>query len=146
MRLAALNTRRAGSLRARHAPRAIPITVLDSCRYPKGLLLLALTAPSALRRGWLRIHIHPSLVRVGALPTHRRIPRGSTATGALRPTSFPASPAVAVRRRWRRGRRCGLGRFGFGFRAGMSFGLGCQFACEDFGPPFERTASARFFG
>jgi hypothetical protein len=54
MRLAALNTRRASRPRARYAPRAIPVAVLG---YPRGLLLLALTSLSALRRGWLWIRI-----------------------------------------------------------------------------------------
>src|SRR5260221_397924 len=144
MRLAALNTRRTSGLRARHAPRAIPITVLDSWGHRRRLLLLALTAPSALGRRWLRIHIHPSLVRVRALPAHRGIDKGSTATRALRPTSFPGRPAVTVGHWRRRGRRCGLG--AVGLRAGMSFGLGCQFARENFGPPFEQTADACYFG
>src|SRR5260221_14279266 len=101
MRLLALSTRTDSGLRARYSPRAIPIIVLDRWGHRGRLLLLVLAAPSALGRRRLRIHIHPSRVRVRAVPAHRGIDRGSTATRALRPTSFPARPAVTVGRRWR---------------------------------------------
>jgi hypothetical protein len=94
MRLAALNTRRASGLRPRYAPRAI--IVLDGWGHRRCLLLLTLTAPSALGRRWLRIHIHPSRVRVRALPTHRGIDRGSTATELSGRRRFPPVPLLRL--------------------------------------------------
>jgi hypothetical protein len=80
LQLSALNTRRASGLRARYAPR-LPealsfLIVLDRWGHRRSLLLLALTTPSTLGCRWLRIHIHPSPVRVCALPTHHGIDRG----------------------------------------------------------------------
>jgi len=141
-RFTTLNTRRASGLRARYAPRAI--IVLDRWGASQAS---AAPCPDCAFRASMPVAADPhpsSLVRVRALPTYRDIDKGSTATRALKPTSFPARPAVTVGRRWRRGQRCVLG--GFGLRAGMSFGLGCQFAREDFRPPFERTADVCLSG
>ena len=91
MRLAALNTRRASGLRARYAPRAI--IVFDRSGHCRGLLL-ALTAPSALGCRWLRIHIHPSRVRVRALPTHRGIDRDGPPLELSSQRRFPLVPLL----------------------------------------------------
>ena len=126
MRLAALNTRRASGLRARTRTRAI--IVLDRWGHRNRLLRL----PRLDAGG------------CGSTPASSESalsPPVDAATRALRPTSFPARPAVTVGRRWRTCQRRG-----FGFRAGMSFGLGCQFAREDFRPSFERTADVCLSG
>ena len=71
--------------------------------------------------------------------------RNEPVVGTATDTNAPdAMPLIVQPFRWHRGRRCRLG--GFAFRAGMSFGPGCQFAREDFRAPFERTTGACFSG
>ena len=112
MRLAALNTRKASGLRARYAPRAI--IVLDRWGHRRRLLPLSVRLPRLDAGG---------CGSTSASSESALSPPVDAAYRALRPTSFSARPAVAVERRWREGQRCR-----FGFRAGMSFNLGCQLA------------------
>src|SRR6266851_762402 len=96
MQLAARTAHRVSDPRAEYASRAIPATIPDR-RERRAILLLVLAPPSALRHARLWLDIHRRLVRLGALPVHRDIDRGSIDPGVLGPTSFSATLQVRVR-------------------------------------------------
>ncbi len=96
MQLAARTGNRVSNPRAQYASRAIPATIPNS-RGRQAILLLVLAPPSAHRHARLWLNIHRRLVRLGALPVHRDIDRGSVDPGVLGPTSFSATLRVRVR-------------------------------------------------
>jgi hypothetical protein len=98
MQLEARTGHRVSHPRAQYASesRAIP-AIIPNSRGRHAILLLVLAPPSAHRRARLWLNIHRRLVRLGALPVHRDIDRGSVEPGVLGPTSFSATLRVRVR-------------------------------------------------
>ena len=87
---AARTAHRASDPRTQYASRANPTTIPDR-RGGTG-------HPAAGLRTRLRLNVHHGLVRLGALPVHPDIDRGSVAARVLGPKSSSAMPAVAVER------------------------------------------------